>query len=164
VKGREMSRDKTRTGIANLFVMWSAIFLVVSAVPEIPQFWRIAIYVIDTLTFTVIGARDWQSKGHHRLSLDFLFRSKTKSRLSKAVLSKIIFWLLIYIESLEAFVALFLSVVTWEIYSVNGVAVVTYGNLRSILSGLIGALLIIYLIYQIRKRKKWIAEKEQVKL
>jgi len=142
----KMGQDKTRTRLANLFVIWSAIFLVVSAIPDIPQIWKYLIYVIDTLAFLIIGVNDWYGNLKHKP----IFIKRT----FYIVNAKVDFWFGICAMFFMAIMAFILTIDTWEVYSINNVEVVTYDNLDSLVFSIEGAGVIAYIIYRVKNRDK----------
>lgn len=156
----KMGQDKTRTRLANLFVIWSAIFLVASAVPDIPQFWKYAIYVIDTLVFSIIGIRDWYGNWKYKSIFDM--------RRVYIINAKVDFWFGICIMVIIVIMAFLMTISTWAVYSVDGVEIVTYNNLVSLIFSIEGVGVITYIIYRVRNRdtimKRWKEKSRQKSL
>lgn len=152
---KRLSEDKTRTSIANLFVMWIAIITAASLIPEIPQFWRYVIYGTDTLFFISVGIVDWLRK-KHLLSLKNV-ASLLNRELSPKV-SKVAFWSTLSLIVLDSIGCFLKAVQSWEVFSVDGVAIVTYNNLVSFGFSFVAAIMVLYTFYRIKNRKKIITQ------
>lgn len=75
---------------------------------------------------------------------------------SKHLQSKAFFWFGIFLEFYQTGTAFLLTVVTWNVYSIEGVEVVTYNNSLSLLFSVIGIVVILYTLNRIKNKKKYV--------
>lgn len=143
---KKMSQDKGRGEITNLFIIWSAIFLAISVIPAIPDLWKYALYLLDTLVFSFIAITDWQRKAQFRPNLKILFRFQPNLRAGW------FFWFRIVADLILVVAYFNLAIANWVVLNVSGVPVLTYGNIVCLMFGVVGVFLIRDIVGQTRKR------------
>ena len=72
--------------------------------------------------------------------------------------AEIWFWFSVFMQLLQAGIAFVLNIVFWEYVTIEGHEVVTYQNLVALLFGGMGFAVLIYVIYIIKNREKYIAK------
>jgi len=124
-----------------IFACWAAVFFGVWMLP-LPDFVRIYFDGFSTILFAIFGVSYFMLKGIIPFPKPESWRKAN-------------FFLDITIYLLMATISFSLNYITWEFTTVNGVQVVTYNNLISLIYGILGVVVIIFTIRYIRNRNPY---------
>lgn len=124
-----------------IFACWGVPFFGIWAIPIADNI-RIFFDIFDSIFFVMLGLFYFMYKG-------IIPFPKKRS------LEKITFWLSLIAILLQAFGAFALNYITWEVEIINGVYVVTYLDLFSLIYGVMGIGTLIFMYRYIKKRNPY---------
>jgi hypothetical protein len=126
---------------------WAAIFFGVWATP-LDFNWKVNVDIWNTVLFAGGGLA--------------YFDYKDKIPIGKEGRIKIWFWFGIVMTFLQAVMAFILNVAVWETVEIEGHLVVTYENMVSFLFGIMGTLLIVFVVYRVKNREKYMEQRRRI--
>jgi hypothetical protein len=145
---KRMAEHKTLSMILDILVGWGVIFFGIYAIPQISDFWKLVIDGIDTGVFALVGIAyfQWQKrKSMPKAPMPEVIhdQGKKEGEVIHIILKKseVWFWVFVMLEAVEVFLFFFMVVTGWVVYYVNGIAVVTFGNLILIGFAVLGSIL-----------------------
>jgi hypothetical protein len=137
----------TLNAVLGVFVGWGVIFFGIWVMPlSIDQ--KIFVDLANTIIFIGLGLIYFDFKG--------------KIPLGKEMRIRIWFWFMVFMELFQGASAFLVTIATWEVVVINGYQVVTYENLASLLFSIIGTSVILYVVYLIKNREKYMEKRRKV--
>lgn len=121
-----------------IFLCWAAVFFGVWVFP-LAETSKVILDILSTVAFVLFGVVYFISKGKIPSPSEEMWR-------------KMNFWFDNLVYWTFAVLLFLITYVSWEFKTINGVQVVTYGNLASLFFGACGVLLLVYTIWRINKR------------
>jgi magnesium-transporting ATPase (P-type) len=144
--GKLSDEYKTLHVILELFIAWCGVFFGIWVFP----FGDMAKYMIDLFTivvFVMLGLAY------------FTYKNKIDWSKHRSLWRKLFFGFTIGLTLVQAGMSFILFVGFWEVFSINGVNVVTYRDLISLLFAISGILLVVVTIRMIKNRHKYLKPK-----
>ncbi len=124
-----------------IFAMWVGVFFGVWVLP-IAENTKILLDVLSSVGFVIFGL------------LYFMVKGKIPFP-RKELMERVIFWLGIISCMLQAMGMFALNVILWEVVEINGILVVTYIDLISLIFGIMGVSVIAFMIWYIFNRNPY---------
>ncbi len=149
------AKQGKRISVLDIFVAWCAALALIWAISVFSEPNKALLSIIGSIAFVMIGFFYFRWNQINPKLTTFI------ERVQNTNLEPFIFGFSLTLSLIESLTAFYSSIVTWQVFEVNGVQVLTYINLINIAIFVMGFYLLIFAVRIIKRRIKKKKDKEK---